>query len=119
MDKKLVDYLRRNKTKATDLRKTYVDPKTHRFGSVPYYQANHKGLQYLYLTAAALRSITGVGDDARRYKQSLVNRGRLDVSTGGKGGRRFVVERRIFTGKGKEGMHWVHAIRQYPIKKSA
>jgi hypothetical protein len=48
----------------------------------------------------------------------LVDRGRLDVSTGGKGGRRFVVERRIFAGKGKEGMEWVHAIRKYPIKTS-
>jgi hypothetical protein len=119
MDKRLVDYLRRNKVKAMDLRKKHADPKTHKFGSVPYYIANHRGHKYWYLTADAMKSIIRVGEDASRYKQSLADRGRLDVSTGGKGGRRFVVERRIFTGKGKVGMKWAHAIRWFPIKRPA
>ena len=119
MDTKVVEYLDRNKAKSMDLRRKYADPTTHRFGSVRYYIANHKGHRYWYLTAAALNSVIGSGEDASRYKQSLADRGRLDVSSGGEGGRRFVVERRIFTGKGKEGMKWVHAIRWYPAKKSA
>jgi putative DNA primase/helicase len=118
MDKKLVDFLRRNEANSMDLRRKYADPKTHKFRSVPYYIANHKGHKYWYLTADALKSIIGPGPEASRYKQSLLDRGYLDVSTGGKTGRRFVVERRIFAGKGKEGMEWVHAIKR-PIKISA
>jgi hypothetical protein len=119
MTKKLMKYYRRNKAKSMDLRKGYADPKTHQFGSVPYYRAKHKGHMYWYLTAAALQSIIGAADAARRYKQNLVERGLLDVSSGGSSGQRFVVERRIFTGKGKEGMKWVHAIRFKPIKTPA
>ncbi len=118
MDKKLVDYLRQNEAKAMFLPRRYADPKTHQFGSVPYYIAKHKGHMYYYLTAAALQSIIGTGAAASQYKQSLVAKGRLDVSSGGTSGRRFVVERRIFTGKDKEGMEWVHAIK-WPTKKSA
>jgi hypothetical protein len=119
MDKKLVDYLRRNKHKAMNLLKRYADPKTHKFGSVPYYVAKHKGYSWWYLTDEALKSIISVGKTASQYKQSLVDRGYLDVSSGGEQGRRFVVERRIFTGMGKEGMESVHAIRGLPVKTSA
>jgi putative DNA primase/helicase len=119
MDKKLVRFLSHNQAKAMTLRaKKFADPNTHKFGSVPYYIAKHKGHKYWYFTAETLKSAIGVGEGASQYKQSLADRGRLDVSTGGKGGRRFVVERRIFPGKGKEGMKWVHAIRWQPIKKS-
>lgn len=118
-DRKLANYLRQHQAKSMDLRKKYADPRTHQFKAVPYYRAIYKGSQYWYLSGAALQSIIGVGAGARRYKQSLADRGRLDVSTGGESGRRFVVERRIFTGKGKEGMKWVHAIRTQPLKTSA
>jgi hypothetical protein len=117
--KKLADYFKRNKAKAMDLRKRVADPKTHTFRSVPYYIASFRGHSYCYLTAEAMRSIFGVGPSATRYKQSLVDGGRLDVSSGGRGGRRFVVERRIFAGKGKNGMEYVHAIKTGPLKKSA
>jgi putative DNA primase/helicase len=119
MAKKMEDYLRQNKAKAKDLRRRYADPKVHKFDSVPWYKANHKGYMYCYLTDRALKLIIGTGDDASRYKQSLVDRGRLDVSSGGRQGRRFVVERRIFTGTGKDKMKWVHAIKIKPVKKSA
>lgn len=118
MDKKMADFMRQNKTKVMDLRKGFADPKTHKFDSVPWYKANHKGYMYCYLTDRALKSIIGTGDDARRYKQSLVDRGRLDVSSGGQTGRRFVVERRIFTNTGKDGMKWVHAIKIQAVKTS-
>jgi putative DNA primase/helicase len=119
-NKKLVEFVLRNKANAKYLRpKKYADPKTHTFGSVPYYIAKHKGHRYWYFTAETLKSVIGAGEPARRYKQTLADRGYLDVSTGGKGRRRFVVERRIFTGKGKQGtMKWVHAIKQ-PIKTPA
>jgi hypothetical protein len=117
--RKLIDYLRRNKAAAMDLRENYADRKTHQFGSVPYYRAIHRGYEYVYLTAPILKTIIGVGDVARRYKQRLADQDRLDVSTGGKSGRRFVVERRIITGKGKKGMRWVHAIKRRPVRTSA
>jgi hypothetical protein len=117
MHKKLVNYLIENQAHSMSLRREYADPKKHKFGSVSYYFATHKRRRYCYLTADALKSKIGSRSDARRYKQSLVDRGLLDVSTGGTGGRRFVVERRIFTGKGKEGLKWVHAIKS-PIKTS-
>ena len=85
MAKKMADYLRQNKDKAKDLRQWYANPNTHRFDSVPYYKANHKGYEYYYLTDRALKSIIETGDAAKRYKQSLVDRGRLDVSSGGAG----------------------------------
>jgi putative DNA primase/helicase len=117
-NKKLVEFVLRNKANAMYLRpKKYADPKTHTFGSAPYYIAKHKGHKYWYFTAETLKSVIGAGEPARRYKHTLVDRGYLDVSTV-KGRRRFVVERRIFTGKGKEGMEWVHAIKQ-PIKTPA
>jgi hypothetical protein len=119
MDEKMADFMRQNKTKVMDLRKRFADPKTHTFGSVPWYKANHKGYVYCYLTAPTLQSIIGTGDAARRYKQELVNRKRLDFSTGGASGPRFVVERRIFTGTGKQGMKWVHAIKLERVKTSA
>jgi uncharacterized protein (DUF927 family) len=120
MHKKLMNYLIENKANSMNLRRgAYADPKKHKFGSVSYYFATHKGRKYCYLTADALKSIIGSGPDAKRFKQSLVDRGLLDVSSGGAGGRRFVVERRIFTGKRKEGMEWVHAIRGRSVKTSA
>jgi hypothetical protein len=113
-NKKLVEFVLRNKANAKDLRpKKYADPKTHTFGSVPYYIAKHKGHKYWYFTAETLKSVIGSGEPARRYKQTLADRGYLDVSGGG----RFVVERRIFIGKGKQGMEYVHAIKS-PIKTS-
>jgi putative DNA primase/helicase len=119
LDKKMADYMRQNKAKSMDLRRRYADPKTHRFGSVPYYIAIHKGYMYCYLTDKALKLIIGTEDDARRYKQRLADIKRLDVSSGGRQGRRFVVERRIFTGTGKQGIKWVHAIKLKPVKTSA
>ena len=74
MDKKLRDYLKRNKTKFIDLRNGWLDPRTHEFGSVPGYVANHKGHLYWYLTAETLKSIIGSGGDASRYKQSLADK---------------------------------------------
>ena len=53
MQKKLLDYIRQNKGKAKDLRNWYANPNTHRFDSVPYYKANHKGYMYCYLTDRA------------------------------------------------------------------
>jgi putative DNA primase/helicase len=119
MNKKLLDYLRKNKAKAKDLREWYANPKTHRFDSVPYYKANHKGYMYCYLTDRALKLIIGTGDDARRFKKELADRKRLEVSPGGTSGPRFVVERRIFEGMGKDKMKWVHAIKLKPVKTSA
>lgn len=74
---------------------------------------------YYYLTDRALKLIIGTGADASRYKQSLADRKLLDVSSRGQGRPGFVVERRIFTGTGKDGMKWVHAIKIKPLKKSA
>ncbi len=113
--RKLMEFFRQNQSKSMDLRRRLADSKQHKFGSVPYYIATHKGHKYFYLTANALNSAIGTGADAKRYKQSLVDRKFLDVSTGGKGGRRFVVERKIFNEKGKKGMKWVHALK-VPIK---
>jgi putative DNA primase/helicase len=117
--KKLLHYLQKQEASSINLRKQYADPNKHTFGSVPYYKAKHKGHTYWYLTADALKSIIGTGAAASAYKQYLEKRGRLDVSSGGKGGRRFVVERRIFIGKGKQGWRSVHAIRTQPLKTSA
>ena len=117
MDKKMADYMRKNRTKFIDLRKGWLEPGAHKFESVLGFIAKHKGYMYCYLTAEKLNLIIGTGDAARRYKQSLVDRGRLDVSSGGAGGRRFVVERRIFTGKSKDGMKSVHAIKLKPVKR--
>jgi hypothetical protein len=50
--------------------KKYADPKSHKFGSAPYYIAEHKGHMYYYLTAAALTSIFGSEVQARRYKKA-------------------------------------------------
>ena len=119
MGKKLRDHLKRNKSKFIDLRNGWLYPTTHEFGSVPGYVARHKGNLYWYLTAETLKSIIGSGGDASRYKRSLADDGRLDVSSGGRGGQRFVVERRIFKGKGKDGLQWVHAIKLKSVKTLA
>jgi putative DNA primase/helicase len=119
MDKKMADYMRKNRTKFIDLRKGWLEPGAHKFESVLGFIAKHKGYMYCYLTDRALKLIIGTGADASLYKQCLADRKRLEVSPGGAGGRRFVVERRIFTGTGKDGMKWVHAIKLKPVKTSA
>jgi hypothetical protein len=115
----MADYMRKNRTKFIDLRKGWLEPGAHKFESVLGFIAKHKGYMYCYLTDRALKLIIGTGADASLYKQCLADRKRLEVSPGGAGGRRFVVERRIFTGTGKDGMKWVHAIKLKPVKTSA
>jgi hypothetical protein len=114
--KKLVGYIKQNQAKFIDLRKGWLDPKAHEFGSAPGYIAIHKDRVWYYLTAEKLESIIGTGRDASRYKKSLADKGRLDVGSGGQGGKRFVVERRIFQGKNKEGWKSVHAIKYGSVK---
>ena len=115
LTQKLHEYLHRNKAEFIDLRKQWLNRGAHVFGSALGYKANHQGYGYYYLTAKTLTSIIGSGADASRYKQSLGHEGRLSVSSSG----RFVVERQIFTGKGKDGWESVHAIKIAPIKTSA
>jgi hypothetical protein len=70
MGKKLVVYIKKNQAKFIDLRKGWLDPKTHEFGSALGYIAIHKDRVWYYLTAEKLGSIIGTGRDAIRYKKS-------------------------------------------------
>jgi putative DNA primase/helicase len=115
---RLAKYLDKNKLNFFDLRTGFA-PRNHIFGSVPGYIAVHKGIEWWYVTAEQLKEIIGVGEKASAFKESLARQGRLATSSGGKEGRRFVVERRIFEGKGKVGLKSVHALRRGALERQA
>ena len=85
---------------------TKPSSRDHKFGSVPGYAHTHNGFDWLYLTSDQLKAVIGTDNAAGRFKTQLVEHG-LMASTG----KRALVQRPIFKGKGNKGHRWVHAFK--------
>jgi putative DNA primase/helicase len=108
--RKLVQYLRNRRGEFKDLDNAMprrLGLGKHTIGSVPGYKATFKGKKWYYLTTDQLKGIIGTGKNAKGLKQELSKEGLLATKPNGK----YLVQRRIFSGKGNEGYEWVHAFR--------
>jgi putative DNA primase/helicase len=107
LQKQLVDYLSRNRAQFVNLDSSKPSLGEHKFGSVLGYTHTHNGVDWIYLTSDKLDELIGVGKQARRFKQKLVQQKLMASSSEN----RFVVQRPIFAAKGNKGYRWVHAFK--------
>lgn len=111
--RKLVDHLLQMRPRFLDLNRRKPSAASHVFGSVPGYSHTHQGTDWLYITSPELKTIIGVGKAARDLKRRLTGE---NVMAGT--GRRGLVQRPIFDGKGNKGYRWVHAFRASFLESS-
>lgn len=111
--RKLVDHLLQMRPRFLDLNRGKPSVKGHVFGSVPGYSHTHQGIDWFYITSPQLKTIIGVGKAAGDLKRRLTGE---NVMAGT--GRRGLVQRPIFDGKGNKGYRWVHAFRASFLESS-
>jgi uncharacterized protein (DUF927 family) len=111
---KLIAYLTDRQAEFLDVSANPPDREEHEFGSVPGYVASYKGKKWYYLTSDQLKALVGGKANVAALAQALAAEGLMDKSP-----TKWVVQRRIFGGKGNKGFCRVHAFRAAILKPEA
>ena len=108
LHRKLIDYLRRHRSKFVDLTKSKLRLGSHTPGSARGYVARFGGKSWFYLTSPQLQGIIGNDANAKSLKKELTAKKLMDQASSG----RHLVQRPFFSGAtGNKGHIWVHAFR--------